>query len=49
MIYPTLTTLNSVADFSSVKAWVDSVQEGLHFDRVTPELHRQGMQLLQNE
>jgi|TARA_B100000749_G_scaffold246891_1_gene210046 8-oxo-dGTP pyrophosphatase MutT (NUDIX family) len=49
MIYPTLTTLNSVADFSSVKALVDSVQEGLHFDRVTPELHRQGMQLLQNE
>jgi hypothetical protein len=46
---PTLTTLNSVADFSSVKALVDSVQEGLHFDRVTPELHRQGMQLLQNE
>lgn len=49
MIYPTLTTLNSVADFTSVEALVDSVQEGRHLDTVTPELHRQGMQHLQNE
>jgi hypothetical protein len=49
MIYPTLTTLNSVADFGSVEALVDSVQEGFQFDTVTSELHRQGMQHLQNE
>ena len=49
MIYPTLTTLNSVADYGSVEALVDSVREGRHLDAVTSELHRQGMQNLQNE
>jgi len=49
MIYPTLTTLNTVADYGSVEALVDSVREGRHLDAVTSELHRQGMQNLQKE
>jgi len=49
MIYPTLTTLNTVAEYGSVEAMVDSVREGRHLDAVTSELHRQGMQHLPNE
>ena len=49
MIYPTLTTLKSVTNYTSVEALVNSVREGRHRDSVGPELHRQGMQHRQNE
>lgn len=46
MIYPTLTTLNSVSGYASVDAMVESVREGRHLEGVTSELHQQGMQHL---
>ena len=44
MIFPTLTTLQSLARYDRVDALVGDVRAWRHLPEVTPERHRQGMQ-----
>ena len=44
MIYPTITTLESLAGHSSVASIIQAVENDQHLPEVTVERHRQGMQ-----
>jgi 8-oxo-dGTP pyrophosphatase MutT (NUDIX family) len=44
MIFPTLTTLRSLARYDHVDALVSDVRAWRHLPEITPERHRQGMQ-----
>ena len=46
MIFPTLTTLQSLARHMTVAALEAAVRAGTHLPEVTPERNRQGMQAL---
>ncbi len=44
MIYPTLTTLQTLARYSTIDVLIAAVRERRHLPEVTDERHRQGMQ-----